>query len=83
MIGVPTGNEGMDAHKASPPTHEPSDRAADFAILKADFEQRLAESKTFKSAAAVRDEVRDSDLPDDYKAGFEIQFRAKFEEKKR
>ena len=63
-----------------PPT---PDRAADVDIMKADFDSRLHAAKSFRDAASVRDEVRDSDLPTDYKAGFEFKFKAKFEERKR
>lgn len=61
----------------------PESRSADLDILKADFDWRLDKAKTFKESAAIRDEVRDSDLPSDTKAGFEVKFKAKFEESKR
>lgn len=57
-------------------------RAADLSILKADFDQRLVEAKTFKVAAAVREEVLSSDLPKDYKDGFALRFQEKYTEKK-
>ena len=64
-------------------TPEPPDRNVDAGILKQEFDHRLETAKTFKDAASLRDEVRDSDLPSDYKAGFEIRFKNIFAQGKK
>lgn len=56
----------------------PDDRALDADLLKQEFNGRLAAAATFKTAAGVREEVLNSDLPQAFKDGFEITFKAKF-----
>ena len=79
---IDIGTTVKSASEEETPPPAPSCRAADLSILKADFDQRLVEAKTFKVAAAVREEVLSSDLPKDYKDGFALRFKEKYTEKK-
>ena len=60
-----------------PPT--PPDRDTDMDILKQDYDERLQRSVNFKEAAQVREEVMASDLPNDWRDGFDYRFKQKFQ----
>ena len=59
------------------------DRDTDMDILKQDYDERLQRSVNFKEAAQVREEVMSSDLPKDWRDGFDYRFKAKFAQGKK
>ena len=85
--GGPQGNERAESSTKESDNlrhpEPPADRSVDMDLAKQEFDARLASAQNFKQAAAVREEVLNSDLPQDYKSGFEIRFKSKFAEKKR
>lgn len=80
--GVPTGNEGNASHKEVPCSPEPP-RSLDADLLKHEFDGRLAAAQNVKELTATMNDVLDSDLPVEWKRGFEIRFKERMAAKKK
>lgn len=72
---TPSLKERLKEQLAGPATPEPPDRSVDAGIMKQEFDDRLKAAENVKAASTVMNDVLDSDLPTDWKQGFNLRFK--------